>query len=109
MKGPILGVADNPHQLFIRSFYESLLRVIRSLRHVVLIGNPGIGKSVFQYYYLARILNIDTLGPLPADSFGSTDPPHYVIRQIGSFFEIYDIRAKGPPIWRITLISRLFA
>jgi hypothetical protein len=44
---------------------------------------------------LVRILNVDKLGPLPPDSYGSTAPPQYVIRQVGSTeFETYDVQAR---------------
>ena len=56
------------------------------------IGNPGIGKSFFQYYYLARILNPSLFGPLPPDCYGSTTPPKIVIRQVGTAaMTIFDI------------------
>jgi hypothetical protein len=72
-----------------------LLAAVRRHAHAIILGNSGIGKSMFQYYYLVRILNIDKLGPLPPDSDGSTTPPRYVIRQIGDVgTEIYDIQAR---------------
>ena len=61
-----------------------LLSEIRKKKRSVLIGNPGIGKSFFQYYYLARILNPSLFGPLPPDCYGSTTPPKIVIRQEGT-------------------------
>ena len=61
-----------PQKLFVRQFYPDLLSEIRENKRSVLIGNPGIGKSFFQYYYLARILNPSLFGPLPPDCYGST-------------------------------------
>ena len=81
-----------PKKLFARSFYPDLLSEIRRRHRSVLIGNPGIGKSFFQYYYLARILNPSLFGPLPPDCYGSTTPPKIVIRQEGtSAMTIFDI------------------
>ena len=81
-----------PQKLFVRQFYPDLLREIRENKRSVLIGNPGIGKSFFQYYYLARILNPSLFGPLPPDCYGSTTPPKIVIRQEGTdAMTIFDI------------------
>ena len=81
-----------PKKLFARVFYPDLLREIRGRHRSVLIGNPGIGKSFFQYYYLARILNPSLFGPLPPDCYGSTTPPKIVIRQEGTKqMTIFDI------------------
>ena len=52
-----------PQKLFVRQFYADLLSEIRRRHSSVLIGNPGIAKSFFQYYYLARILNPSMFGP----------------------------------------------
>jgi hypothetical protein len=35
-----------PDVIFVRSFYDDLFRLIRSNWRVILIGNPGISKSV---------------------------------------------------------------
>ena len=78
--------------LFIRDFYPDLFAKIRKHKRVVLLGNPGIGKSFFQFYYLARLVNPSLFGPLPPDAFGSTAPPRIVIRQEGtSAMMIYDL------------------
>jgi hypothetical protein len=83
------------NQLFIREFFCRYLEAVRKHEYSIVIGNPGIGKTWFQYYYLVRILNVDKLGPLPPDSYGSTAPPQYVIRQVGpDQLEIYDVQAK---------------
>jgi hypothetical protein len=76
--------------IFVRDFYPSLLEDLRKSRGSILVGNPGTSKSFFQFYYLARIFNPSLFGSLPKDSFGSTDPPNVVVRQIcGSHLEIY--------------------
>jgi hypothetical protein len=86
----MLGLS--PDLLFVRDFYPDLLKEIRKSRRCVLIGNPGIGKSYFQFYYLARIMNPSLFGPLPPDCFGSTEPPRFVIRQEGTRrMTIYDV------------------
>jgi hypothetical protein len=83
------------NQLFIREFFPRYLEAVRKHEYSIVIGNPGIGKTWFQYYYLVRILNVEKLGPLPPDSYGSTNPPQYVIRQVGSYLiETYDIQAR---------------
>jgi len=82
-----------PNVLFVRSFYEDLLRVIRLYPALVLVGNPGISKSFFQYYYMWRMLNTDEFGALPPDYWGNTEPPEVVVRQIGKLKSIvYDVK-----------------
>ena len=94
-------------ELFVRDFYPRLLEEIRKKERAVLIGNPGIGKSFFQYYYLARLVNPDKLGPLPPDHRGSTDPPKIVIRQMGQTeIIIYDIEEMVAE--RISMNPRVF-
>jgi hypothetical protein len=81
-----------PESLFVRKFYPDLLKEIRKYKRSVLIGNPGIGKSFFQGYYLARIMNPSKFGALPPDCYGSTDPPSIVVRQMGARnMTIFDI------------------
>ena len=45
--------------LYCRSFYPDLLKTVRFCWRAVLLSNPGTGKSMFQWYYLARLLNPD--------------------------------------------------
>ena len=42
----LLGDTFCSDVLFIRSFYEKLFQIVRHNRRVILIGNPGISKSV---------------------------------------------------------------
>lgn len=95
----------SPSTLYVRQFYPDLLTEIRKCERSALIGNPGIGKSFFQFYYLARIVNPDLYGPLPPDCFGSTTPPKIVIRQEGTAsMTVFDIanrkadKIQGYPI-----------
>ena len=95
----------SPSTLYVRQFYPDLLTEIRKHKRSALIGNPGIGKSFFQFYYLARIVNPDLYGPLPPDCFGSTAPPKIVIRQEGTAsMTVFDIanrkadKIQGYPI-----------
>jgi hypothetical protein len=54
----LIGKALAGDTIYERSFYPQLVSAIRGLdRRVILISNPGTGKSVFQYYLLARYLN----------------------------------------------------
>jgi hypothetical protein len=77
--------------LFVRDFYPSLLEDIRKNDRAILLGNPGISKSFFHYYYLARIINPSLFGSLPIDCYGSTNPPEIVVRQIcGEEIQVYD-------------------
>ena len=78
--------------LYVRPFYEDLLKAVRSRNHSLLIGNPGTAKSFFQYYYLARIYNAGLYGALPPDSTGSCDPPEVVVRQVGKGMQVYFIK-----------------
>ncbi len=87
-----IGVGSN--MILVREFYEELLKKIRSYRVCVLIGNPGIGKSVYHFYCLARMLNPTLFGPLPADHKNCTDAPKVVIRQVGATMTIYDIEKR---------------
>ena len=91
-KIPSIGVESiAPKSLFIRDFYEDFLAAVRAQPRTILLGNPGTSKSFFQYCYLWRMLNTKTLGPLPPDYNGNTEPPKVVIRQVGnSTVTVYD-------------------
>jgi len=69
--------------IFERSFYNDLLKCLYEDRCNILIGNPGTSKSMFQYYYLARLLNPDIFDPLPIKSNGSQSIPNVIIIQKG--------------------------
>ena len=84
------GVLAND-TIYERRFYPRLVNVIcSSSRRVVLLSNPGTGKSVFQFYMLARFLNPALFagdggqGPTPygARTFGFAVPPKVVVRQV---------------------------
>ena len=79
-----------PGIIFSRDFDQNLLIDVRANWRCVLIGSPGIGKSHFQFYYLARMMNPKLFGPLPPDHNGCTDAPRVVIRQIGTIMTVYD-------------------
>ena len=81
----------NSDLLYIRDFYPSFLEDVRGTWRSIIIGNPGISKSMFQYYYLARIFNPSFFGSLPPNCYGSTMPPEVVVRQLcGDSFEFYE-------------------
>mmetsp|Transcript_18934 Transcript_18934/g.17179 ORF Transcript_18934/g.17179 Transcript_18934/m.17179 type:complete len:545 (+) Transcript_18934:59-1693(+) len=69
--------------IFERSFYSDLLKCLNENNNRILIGNPGTSKSMFQYYYLVRLLNPDLFDPLPVNIFGSNSIPNVIIIQIG--------------------------
>ena len=86
----LLGVLAGD-TIYERRFYPRLANVIcSSSRRVVLLSNPGTGKSVFQFYMLARFLNPALFagdggqGPTPygARTFGFAVPPKVVVRQV---------------------------
>ena len=93
------GIKIGPQLVYVRPFYDKLLGEIRKISHVVLVGNPGIGKSTFQYYYLARILNPKLFGELPPDCFGNTAPPKFVLREVANVLYLYDINRQEA--WKI--------
>ena len=83
-----------PQVLFVRHFYDTLFTKIRSLERTVLIGNPRLGKSMFQFYYLSRIFNHGVFGSLPPNHLGLTKV-EFVIRQLGADeVEIYNVDQK---------------
>ena len=88
----IEGVFIGADIIFTRDFYEDFLCDIR-LHHkkCCTVGNPGIGKSQFLFYYLARIMNPDLFGELPPNFNGCTDSPKIVVRQVGTTMTVYDI------------------
>ena len=76
------------NKIYVRKFYGLLFEKLRSLERVTLIGNPGIGKSLFQYYYLYRLVTKNE--KLTADYLKRTDPPFVVCRQVGQMtMEVY--------------------
>ena len=80
--------------LFFRNFYDTLFTKVRSLKRAVLIGNPRIGKSLFQFYYLSRILNPGVFGSLPPNHVCSTKV-EFVVRQLGAdFVQLYNVKRK---------------
>ena len=84
------GVLRN--KIFIRSYYPKLLEKIRKHTHSVLIGNPGIGKSTFQYYYLARLFSPEIFSDaIPKDCYGNSEAPKHLIIQGGDDYWVYDI------------------
>jgi hypothetical protein len=81
--------------IYERDFYPQLVRDIRTARlRVLLLGNSGVGKSMFQYYLLARYMNpahfqdIGSAPPTRRIRFGSAAPPKVVIRHLPDKFHV---------------------
>jgi hypothetical protein len=56
-KGSFPNTRYMPTMLLERPFYANLYTCIRRKDKVLLVGNSGIGKTMFGYYFLARLLN----------------------------------------------------
>jgi hypothetical protein len=77
-----IGGAIGSDILFSREGINApLFDLVRSTSRAVLIGNAGTAKSMFQYYYLYRLINPNA-GALGQNCFGSCLPPNVVIRQV---------------------------
>lgn len=66
--------------IFVRSFYDELFKKLLGEKRSILMGNPGISKSWFQWYMMYRICNNIDIGPNYA---GCHKPPKVVVRQTG--------------------------
>ena len=73
-----------PTTLYIReSFYRRYFDLLRKKSWSIVIGNPGVCKSWFQWYILYCLVNekvVPTLGPNHLDS---TEPPKIIACQVG--------------------------
>ena len=74
------GASIMPNTLYIRDFYDRLFSMIRRQKHTILVGNPGISKSWYQWYMLYRLVNEQSLGP---NHLGNNSSPKVIIRQTG--------------------------
>ena len=85
--------------IYERQFYPKLMNVIcNSDLRVILLSNPGTGKSVFQFYMLARFLNPALFAgdggheqkTSVVRKFGSATPPRVVVRHVlGSSIQVW--------------------
>ena len=64
----------------IRNFYDRLFNTLQRGKHTILVGNPGVSKSWYQWYMLFRLVNEQLLGP---NHLGNNSIPKVVIRQSG--------------------------
>ena len=82
-----------PNTLYIRDFYPRLFNCLRKEKRSILVGNPGISKSWFQWYMIYSLVKEDvSLGP---NHLGNNSHPKVIIRQIGKekltlYFPEYD-------------------
>ena len=74
------GASIMPNTIYIRDFYGRLFNMIRREMHTILVGNPGISKSWYQWYMLYRLINEQSLGP---NHLGNKSSPKVIIRQKG--------------------------
>ena len=85
--------------IYERSFYPRLVNIICSTGpRVILLSNPGTGKSLFQFYLLTRFANPalfagdggDAQLPTDKKKFGSAFPPKVVVREVlGGSIEVW--------------------
>ena len=74
--------------VYVRSFYDRLLKSLWSQRRAVLIGNPGVSKSWFQWYVIYRLVNQVQDQADVKDEFN--EPIKVIARQVGSdYFALY--------------------
>ena len=62
-----------PSTLYIRDFYSRLFKSMWAKRNTILIGNPGISKSWFQWYMIYRLANEKV-----------PNPPKVIVHQTGA-------------------------
>jgi len=91
----LVGLDFAGDTIYERNFYPQLVRDMRTARsNVLLLGNSGVGKSMFQYYLLARYMNpahFQDTGSAPPTRrilFGSAAPPKVVIRHLPGEFHV---------------------
>lgn len=64
-----------PSTLYIRDFYPRLFESLQGSKRSILLGNPGISKSMFQWYMIYRLVSEDV-------SLNKSRP-EVIIRQFG--------------------------
>ena len=69
----------NPRRfLYVRNFYNRLFEAMWTGRgNILLLGNPGVSKSWFQWYVMYRLVNCKERVHL-------SNPPEIIVRQLGS-------------------------
>ena len=68
--------------IFVRSFYGRLAKQLISKNWSILLGNPGVSKSWFQWYLLYCIAN-------KCGCYDSTESPKVIVRQVASNLMTY--------------------
>jgi len=69
--------------LFIRDFYHRYFDLLRQQHKSIVIGNPGVSKSWFQWYILYRLVNEKEIPNLGPNHLNSREPPKVIVRQVG--------------------------
>ena len=98
------SLAGSRKDIYVRDFYPRLFTKLRSLDKSILLGNPGVGKSWFQFYYIAALVNPKELlgsDTLPPNHLGSCDPIEVVVRQLAAEeMIVYFLKAKKAHVVR---------
>ena len=68
--------------IFVRSFYGRLAKQLISRKWSILLGNPGVSKSWFQWYLLYCIAN-------KCGCYDSTESPRLIVRQVEGYIGGY--------------------
>lgn len=81
--------------LFIRDFYHRYFDLLRKEDKSVVMGNPGVSKSWFQWYILYRLVNEKEIPNLGPNHLNSREPPKVIVRQVGDsklffYFPLHD-------------------
>ena len=80
VRHPLVPGEVNPTEIYVRSFYDDLFKVIWKEGRAVLIGNPGVSKSWFQWYVMWRLVNHKNFG----HENGKSESVKVIVRQTGN-------------------------
>ena len=109
VKGLVINLTldDNAatQTVYVRSFYDRLLKSLWSQGRAVLIGNPGVSKSWFQWYVIYRLVNQVQDQADVKDEFN--EPIKVIARQVGSdYFALY-LPKQDTVLWSTAIAIRV--